>query len=132
MTGLDTNVLIRYMVQDDPTQSARAIDLIERQCTADAPGFINRIVLCEIAWVLQSVYRRRHAEIAGAVEKILSIDRFRVEDLEQAWRALHAYRSGKADFADYLLGLTNHRSGCRRTATFDRALAGEDAFSLLV
>ena len=131
LTGLDTNVLIRYMVQDDPAQSARGTRLIEGECTREAPGYINRVVLCEVVWVLSSAYGYRRDAIADAIEKILRIDRFRVEDLDAAWRALHTYRAGRGDFADYLLGGLNREAGCKHTVTFDKALAGAADFSVL-
>ncbi len=131
MKGVDTNVLVRYMVQDDPLQSARAARLIEEECSREIPGFINRIVLCELVWVLDSVYRFPKKQIIDAVEKILRIDRFKVEDLESVWLALQSYRGGPADFADYLVGVTNRRAGCKHTASFDKASCASKDFVLL-
>jgi len=131
MKGIDTNVLVRYMVQDDPTQSKLAARFIERECTRESPGFVNRIVLCELVWVLDGVYRYPKERIIDALEKLLRIDRFMVEDVQSAWSALQKYRSGPADFADYLLGILNRRAGCDSTVSFDRGACRSGDFTLL-
>ena len=52
MIGLDTNVIVRYVVQDDPRQSAAATRLMEKTLSAENPGFVAVVTLCEVAWVL--------------------------------------------------------------------------------
>ncbi len=131
MIGLDTNVLVRYMTQDDPAQAAAATRLIEEQCTRDEPGFVDRVALCETIWVLESVYRYPKKQVAEAIEHLLRIDVFRVEDVDAAWCALRAWRTGKADFADHLIGEIDRRAGCTRTLTFDRTAASIPGFALL-
>ena len=131
MIGLDTNVLVRHLVQDDPGQSRRASRLISQECTRETPGFINRIVLCELVWVLESAYGYPKETIAGVLEKVLRTSQFRVEDVQSAWTAFRLYRKGKADFADCLLGTVNHRQGCDRTVTFDQHAGRLDGFVLL-
>jgi predicted nucleic-acid-binding protein len=118
--GLDTNLLVRYVVQDDLEQAARAARLIEGRCTVAEPGFINDIVLCELVWVLESVYRLARDEVAAILDRVLRVPALGVEDFDRALGALQHYRSGICDFADALIGLKNRRHGCTATATFDR------------
>lgn len=131
MTGLDTNVLVRYLVQDDPGQSRKASQVISRECTRGTPGFINRIVLCELVWVLESAYGYSKETIAGVLEKVLRTSQFQVEDVQSAWTAFRLYRKGKADFADCLLGTVNRHQGCDRTVTFDQQAGRLEGFVLL-
>ncbi len=131
MIGLDTNVLVRYLVQDDPGQSRKASQLISRECTRETPGFISRIALCELVWVLESAYGYSKETIAGVLEKVLRTSQFQVEDVQAAWTAFRLYRKGKADFADCLLGTVNHHHGCDRTVTFDQQAGRLEGFTLL-
>lgn len=131
MIGLDTNILVRHVVHDDPGQSRKAAQLIARECTRETPGFINRIVLCEVVWVLESAYGCSKGEIAGVLEKVLRTSQFQIEDVQAAWTALRLYQKGKADFADCLLGTVNRQHGCERTVTFDRQAGVLEGFELL-
>ena len=120
--GIDTNVLIRYIVQDEPRQSATATHFIETTLSGDEPGWIASIVLCEFVWVLEAAYRYARNPIAATLQRLFEVDRFRLESPSLAWRALDAYRAG-ADFADALIALGNEHAGCDYTATFDRGAA---------
>ncbi|MEO5338150.1 MAG: type II toxin-antitoxin system VapC family toxin [Magnetospirillum sp. WYHS-4] len=119
MIGLDTNVLVRYLVQDDLVQAAAATRLVETRCTKEAPGFVNRIVLCELVWVLESAYRYPKDSIAAVLDRLLRTAELVIEDAESAWLALQAYRGLGVDFPDALIGLANRDRGCEGTATFD-------------
>lgn len=120
MIGLDTNVLVRYIVRDDAHQTALATRLLERTLNAaERPGFIASIVLCELVWVLEGSYGYARAQIAETLQRLFEIDRFRFEAPELAWHALDDYRAG-SDFADALLALVNEQAGCEYTASFDR------------
>ena len=121
MIGIDTNVIVRYIVQDDPEQSKAATRLIEQACTIDNPGFINQIVLCELVWVLRRSYKQDKANIYHVIEQILQTDRFLIEDIQLVWKALQAFKESRADFADCLLGQKNLQAGCDYTATLDDA-----------
>jgi predicted nucleic-acid-binding protein len=129
--GLDTNVLVRYLVQDDPGQARKAARLIRRECTRESPGFINRIVLCEIVWVLEAAYGYSKQEIAGVLEKVLRTSQLQVEDVQAAWTAFRLYQKSRADFADCLLGAVNRQHGCERTVTFDRQAGELTGFEVL-
>ncbi len=130
MIGIDTNVLVRHLVQDDPAQSRRATEVITEHCSRDDPGFVNRIVLCELVWVLESAYGYSKDTVAGVLDKILRTSQLKIEDPQSAWTALRQYRKGAADFADCLLGVTNRSAGCDSTATFDRAASRLEGFHL--
>jgi predicted nucleic-acid-binding protein len=131
MKALDTNVLVRYLVQDDATQGKAAAAYIEKHCTRARPGLINRIVLCELVWVLESAYGYAKLQIADAVEKILQTSQFLIEDSEAAWQALESYKSLKVDYADALVGKINKAADYPKTATFDKHAAKLSEFELV-
>jgi predicted nucleic-acid-binding protein len=122
MIGLDTNVLLRYVVQDDARQSPLATQLIETTLSDDEPGWIATVVLCELVWVLEGPYDYARQMIVATLQRLFEIARFRVEEPAIAWRALDAYKGG-ADFSDAVIALGNERDGCSYTATFDRDAA---------
>lgn len=131
MIGIDTNVLVRYIVQDDPEQAALATHLIEGQCTADVPGFVNSIVLCELVWVLARAYNYEKSVISAVLQQLFSSAELCVEQPELAWTALREYERGNADFSDYLISQRNHAHGCNTTVTFDRKAANAKFSQLL-
>jgi len=104
MIGLDTNVLLRYVVQDDARQSPLATQLIETTLSDDEPGWIATVVLCELVWVLEGPYEYARNAIVATLQRLFEIARFRVEQPAIAWRALDAYKSG-ADFSDAMIAL---------------------------
>jgi predicted nucleic-acid-binding protein len=127
MIGLDTNVLLRYLVQDDARQADRAEKFLATACSVDDPAFINRVVLCEPVWVLESGYRYPRPRVASALETILRTRQFVVEDAQEAWASLAVYREG-SDFSDALIAALNLRQGCTATATFDWQAARQPGF----
>jgi len=92
MIGIDANVLVRYIVQDDAKQSKTATHYIESHCSISSPGFINSIVLCEIVWILESAYEYSRNDIATVLEKILSTRQFHIHESELMWRCLQGYK----------------------------------------
>lgn len=120
MIGLDTNVLVRYLAQDDADQSARATALIEQQLTAEAPGYIGIIAMIETVWVLDRAYRIDGKAIASIIERLLQTDALTIEAAQEVFLAMVTLRDGKGSFADALLALLGIRAGCRYTLTFDR------------
>jgi predicted nucleic-acid-binding protein len=131
MRGLDTNVLVRYLVADDDKQLA-AVDRIMAQCRhRQEQVFVPVLVLCETVWVLASRYEQPKAAIVTALDRILSTDLFVVEQASLVRQCLEAYSRGKGDFADYVICGTTAENGCRETVTFDRALRGERGFTVL-
>lgn len=131
MIGLDTNVLVRYIVQDDPVQSKSATRWIEKNCTADTPGCVNVIVLCELTWVLSRGYGYGRDTVTAVLRGVLSSPELQVEENEAVWQAVKMYEQGAADFADGLIGIMNKHAGASVTVTFDRKAAKESCFELL-
>lgn len=127
MTGLDTNVLVRYLVRDDPAQAARATREIER----DERFLIGSVVLCELVWVLDAGYGFSRAEIGDTIEKVLATAQFEIEGKDLALASLDDFRASRANFSDCLVGRYNRSAGAVETVTFDRALRGIDGFRLL-
>ena len=131
MKGLDTNVLVRYLVQDDPRQAAVASRFIETQCSVDSPCFIGQIVLCELAWVLESNYGQSRTEIATIIEQLLQVGQLDVMEPDVAWRALEDYKKSNADFPDHLMARINESQGCESTLTFDKKASKQPLFQIL-
>lgn len=119
MKGIDTNLLVRYIVQDDALQSQQAAQFIKKECTEHVPGFINVIVLCELVWVLETSYEYERAQIAPVIEKILRTKQLRIHDSEIIWNALHEYKKS-GGFADHCINHLNLHNGCEYTVTFDK------------
>lgn len=107
-------------MQDDPGQSPKATQLIAKQCTRDNPGFINRVVLCELVRIMESAYVNSQDTLMTVLEKLLQTSQLKIEDVPAAWIAFRMYQKGKTDFADCLLGATNRISGCEWTVTFNQ------------
>ncbi len=120
MIGLDTNVLVRHLAQDDHLQSPKATALIEVRLTEGNPGFISTVVMFETAWVLERSYALANHEIAAAIERILQIENLVVENQSEVFTAMTALKEGHGSFADALIGAINAQAGCSRTLTFDR------------
>jgi len=131
LRGLDTNVLVRYLVQDDTQQALLATKFIETQCTDESPCFIGQIVLCELAWVLESNYHQSREQIASIIEQLLQVGSLEVMEPEVVWRALDDYKKSNADFPDHLLARINQSRGCEATITFDKKAAKQPAFEML-
>jgi predicted nucleic-acid-binding protein len=130
MIGLDTNVLVRYITQDDPVQSPKASILIESFSETE-PGFVSLISIVELVWVLQGAYPAQRADIISVLEKLLRVKTLHVEHMGLVMHALQAYASGNADFADCLIERSSHHAGCSRTMTFDRKAAATAGMVLL-
>lgn len=131
MIGLDSNVLVRYLVQDDPAQCARVDRLFERGIDGDRSFFIGTLVLCEAAWVLSSCYDIDRDGIVGAFAAVLTTAQFEIEHKELVRWALDSFAEKRGDFADCLLGLVAREAGCDTTVTFDRGLRRNATFRLL-
>lgn len=130
MIGLDTNVLVRYLTQDDPVQSPLASACIEK-LSADQPAVISHIVLCEVCWVLARAYHYERSQIADTLHAILTCREFSIESADLAILAWQDYQRGNADFSDYLLGRTHQRMGAEYTVTFDRKASQVATFKRL-
>ncbi|MEO8198240.1 MAG: type II toxin-antitoxin system VapC family toxin [Thermoanaerobaculia bacterium] len=131
MIALDTNVLVRYLVRDEPRQTAAATRLLESACTEASPGIVTQVVLCELTWVLDRGYRYSRSQIAEILRGLLGATDLAIESSELAWQALNRYQAGKADFADYVLGLAGRTQKAEITVTFDRQAASSELFRLI-
>ncbi len=131
MIGLDTNIVLRYLAQDDPRQSKAARDLIEGRLTRDEPGHICAITVAEIAWVLKRLYAASREEIAGTIEGLLAAPTIVVEHRSLVRQAVQDFRESTAEFSDCVIARVNAGAGCDTTFTFDRAAAKLARFRLL-
>lgn len=131
MTGLDTNVLVRYFVRDDPKQAALATRLIERELGPSNVGHVSLVTLAELVWVLRTSYGADKDTVIDIVSHLLADARFAVHEGRSVWAALDAYRDAAVDFSDALIAALDRAAGCLRTLTFDRAAARLEGIELL-
>ena len=130
MIGLDTNVLVRIAVHDDPQQVRHAQKLM-RSLSAEDPGWISTPCLLEFVWVLTRRYRVAREDVARFVEDLLSTDSIVIEHWENVANALALFRRGKADFGDCLIVTSARAAGCRKTVTFDEIAARDTGMELI-
>jgi predicted nucleic-acid-binding protein len=131
MKGLDTNVLVRYLTQDDQRQARIAASEIEGAAKRDEKLLIRPLVLCELVWVLESAYGFGKAEIVRVLDLMMRTAQFEISEKETLWQALDEYHRGKGDFSDYYLGIANEDDGAEITLTFDKGLKGSRYFKVI-
>ncbi len=134
MIGLDTNVLARYLAQDDAGQAALATRLIETELSTKQPGFISLVVVAELCWVLSRLYSATMDELAGTLEDLLNTPKFRVERRAVVQAAIRRFKAGnkrKAGVVDALIAQIAESEGCTHTVTFDRAAVRGAGMTLL-
>ena len=131
MIGLDTNILVRYLVQDDPAQSAKANEILEHRLTEKNPGFVSVVAMVETVWVLDRGYGFTAQEIATAVERLLQIEVLVVENEQEVFSAMVELKQGRGSFADALIAELGARVGCTRTLTFDQKAVRLSGFELV-
>lgn len=121
MLGLDTNVVIRYITQDDVEQSAKVSEIFENQLTIANPGFIPLIVMVEISWVLESCYAQNQAQILSILLELLTTKQLKVEKADSVYLAIKRCKALlKADFSDALIAVISEQEGCNEILTFDK------------
>jgi predicted nucleic-acid-binding protein len=130
MIGLDTNILVRYLTQDDPIQSPQATEIIERRLTEENPGFVSIVAMAETVWVLERAYGLAAHEIAAAVERMLQTDVFVIENEQEVFTAMITLKEGRGSFADAVIAALCARVGCSCTLTFDRKALRLPGFEL--
>jgi predicted nucleic-acid-binding protein len=126
--ALDTNVLVRFLVEDDKAQSAKAAKLVARAISDDEPLFVPDVVVCETVWVLSAAYRVPKVEIGEILGRLFMATHLRFDDVDRLSRALEAFGNGKGDYAEYVIREQARGAGCEQVATFDRVLLKEAAF----
>ena len=130
MIGLDTNVLVRYIMQDDAKQALKATKLVE-SLTADEAGFVSLVSVVELGWVLSSSYDLDREQVARALELLLRTKTVVVDRADEVTRALRVYKASSADLADCLIERTAASAGCGRTMTFDVGAAKTAGMTLI-
>lgn len=130
MIGLDTNVIVRYIMQDDVKQAHLASKLIE-SLTVEEAGFVPLVAVVEIVWVLSSSYELDRMQVLAALELLLRTKEIEVEQAEVVWRAVRVYQDSTADFADCLIERLAAAAGCVRTMTFDRSASKSCSMTLI-
>jgi predicted nucleic-acid-binding protein len=130
MIGLDTNVLVRYLTHDEPSQTASAMRVMN-SLSFDSPGFLSLIVIAELVWVLAISYRYQKKEIERVLENLLRSKELVIERADIVSQASRAFTAGRADFADYLIERCAHAAECQYTVTFDQKAATAAGMRLL-
>jgi predicted nucleic-acid-binding protein len=130
MTGLDTNVLVRYIMQDDLKQSPLATRLVESR-SVESRGFVPLVSVVELFWVMSSAYELDRGQLIAALEGLLRTKELVVERAEIVWKALRIFQTANVDFADCLIERSAAAAGCERTMTFDRGAAKNAGMTLL-
>jgi predicted nucleic-acid-binding protein len=130
MIGLDTNILVRYLTQDDPVQSPQAREIMEQRLTQENPGFISIVAVVELVWVLENAYNFSAREIAAAIERILLVDTLVVQNEKEMFTATIALKEGRGSFAGALIAALGSWANCSRTVTFDRKALPIPGFAL--
>lgn len=131
MIALDTNLLVRLLTNDDARQAAKVEAWLQRNASARAPAYVDHIVLCELAWVLERSYGYAREEVHRAVAALLDHDHFKVESPALVRHALVLYETGPADFSDYLLSVRAQAAGYAPVLTLDRKAARTSTHQLL-
>lgn len=130
MIGLDTNVLIRYIMQDDPMQSPKATALIEALTTQER-GYVTVVSIVEIFWVLSKAYDLEKTQIVRIFETLLRARELTIESKDRVLMALRSYTKSNADFPDCLIESSAKSAGCDRVLTFDIKASRQAGMSLI-
>jgi predicted nucleic-acid-binding protein len=130
MIGLDTNVLVRYIMQDDAEQSLLSTRLVE-SLSVDSPGFVSLVSVVELGWVLSSAYGLDRSQLVEGFEGLLRTKEVVVERAETVWKALRIFQRTNADFADCLIERSAAAAGCGTTMTFDRGAVKDCGMTLI-
>lgn len=129
--GVDTNILIRYLVEDDAEQTRLVREFMEQSLSEETLGFINHVVLAEVVWLLGKGYQFEKSKVVETLKKLLEVVELEVEDSATVRSALRDFERGSADFVDYLIARKNAAAGCSHTMTFDRKTSRHALFRLL-
>lgn len=123
MIGLDTNILVRFITQDDAKQTAIVNRVFETELTEKNQGFISHVVIIELLWVLKYTYQQPKESLILVLESLLATKQLLVDRADLVYLALKKYRAGNADFSDALILTINEAAGCERTVTFGKKAA---------
>ena len=131
MIGIDTNILVRYIVQDDEEQVRLATSLLEGKLSKNNQGIVSTVVLCELVWVLRRAYGYGKKQVVEVLQTLMSSAELVVDRVDDAWRAVREYETGSADFTDYYIGQMNRTLHAETTYTLDQKSGSETNFTLL-
>ena len=131
MIGLDTNVILRYLLQDDPGQTRRANQIIDKQLSPENRGFISLVAVLEIVWVMRSLLKQNPLQISAHIEHLLAAETLEVQNEQQVFDAAFALKRGTGEFEDSLIGSLNALAGCNGTLTFDKRASRLPYFQLI-
>ncbi len=129
MIALDTNVLVRYLLRDDPKQAKQAKALVDRLDRDGEQAYVSDVVLCEVVWILRSVYGFGREQIGTVLRQLIAARQLTFDSSDRMLRAVRAFDAGKGDFADYVIREQARDAGCTAVRSFDKALLGEDMFA---
>ena len=132
MIGLDTNVLVRYIMQDDAKQSPKATKIIEAFDGVEKNGYVTLVSLVELVCVLDTSYELTRAQVAQALDGLIRAKQLKIESADQVARALRVFKEGKSDFADCLIERSANSVGCEKTITFDVNASKHAGMTLIV
>ena len=132
MIGIDTNILVRYIVQDDEEQARLASSVLEGKLDENNQGLVSAVVLCELVWVLRRAYGYGKGQVVEVLQALMSSADLMVDRADDAWRALREYESGPADFPDYYMGQMNRTLHAETTYTLDQKAEAGIHFTLLI
>lgn len=131
MIGIDTNILVRYLTEDDEIQSSKAVNLIEKYAGINGSIFINNIIICQLVWVLERGYKYSKDQVIKALKSVLTTKEFSFEDHQILWISSTQYSDSSADFSDILIGHLNSKNGCNETYTFYQKASMLEMFSII-
>jgi predicted nucleic-acid-binding protein len=129
--GLDTNILVRYLVQDDPAQSSLVNELLERRFSETDPGYVSLVSLSEAVWVLLRRYKADRKIVAEGFLNLFLCRKLVFQDSQAVYAGLRALKDGSMDFHDAVIAYLGQQIGCETTLTFDKRAARHDSFTLL-
>ena len=129
MIAIDTNILVRYITQDDDSQSKAAESLLAKYSNKIQSIFINNIVMCELVWVLEKGYKYTQQQISSTIRIILSTEEFAFEYHNVLWLALEEYELKNTDFSDSLISKLNYNLGYKQTFSFDKSAIKNNLFN---
>ena len=131
MIGIDTNILVRYIVQDNEEQARLAASILEGKLSEETQGLVSAVVLCELVWVLRQAYGYGKEQVVEVLRSLMSSADLMVDRVDDAWRALREYETGSADFPDYYIGQMNRTLHAETTYTLDRKAGSGIHYTLL-
>jgi predicted nucleic-acid-binding protein len=131
MVGLDTNVILRYLLQDDPKQTTLANHVVDQVLGDRNLGFISLVTVLEMVWVLRSLLKQTPIEITTHLEHLLAAGSLEVQNAQQVFEASFALKRGTGEFEDALIGALSAWAGCPHTLTFDKRALRMPYFKLI-